>query len=204
MFINDSVYKNNCYKKCENYYESNDYICTENCSGIYDKLIPEKNKCITKCENDNIYKYEYYKICYSKYPNCTIYNGEYGFCLEEKSTDAFNLITDFIIDGNNEEIYQGVINNILLNYDMDNEKEIILKGEDNFLFQITNTKSDLELLKEKNNRTNQFSVIDLGQCDNLLKNYYKINKNISLIIIKFEKISNISSERFLQYEIYDR
>ena len=47
LFINDSVYKNNCYKKCENYYyftESNDYICTENCSGIYDKLIPEKNK----------------------------------------------------------------------------------------------------------------------------------------------------------------
>ena len=24
LFINDSVYKNNCYKKCENYYESND------------------------------------------------------------------------------------------------------------------------------------------------------------------------------------
>ena len=57
MFINDSLYKNNCYKKCENYYyfnESNDYICTENCSGIYNKLIPEKNKCINKCENDDI------------------------------------------------------------------------------------------------------------------------------------------------------
>ena len=206
LFINDSVYKNNCYKKCENYYyfnESNDYICTENCSGIYDKLIPEKNKCINKCENDDIYKYEYNQICYSKCPNGTIYNDEYGICLEEKLTDTFNSITNFIIEGNNEEIYQGVINNILLNYDMDNEKEIILKGEDNFLFQITNTESDLELLKEKNNRTNQFSVIDLGQCDNLLKNYYKINKNISLIIIKFEKIANISSERFLQYEIYE-
>ena len=91
----------------------------------------------------------------------------------------------------------------MLNYDINKEKEIIIKGEDNFLFHITNMKNDLELLKEKNNRTNQFSVIDLGQCENLLKNYYQIDKNSSLLIIKLEKISNIISERSLQYEIYN-
>ena len=91
----------------------------------------------------------------------------------------------------------------MLNYDINKEKEIIIKGEDNFLFHITNMKNDLEHLKEKNNRTNQFSVIDLGQCENLLKNYYQIDKNSSLLIIKLEKISNILSERSLQYEIYN-
>ena len=77
--MNDSIYNNNCYEKCQNYFyfnESNDYICTQNCIGNYGKLIPEKNKCIDKCEKDNIYKYEYNKICYIKCPNDTIYNEE--------------------------------------------------------------------------------------------------------------------------------
>ena len=43
----------------------------------------------------------------------------------------------------------------------------------------------------------------LGECENILKDHYKINKNISLLIMKFEKVtSNTSSERSLQYEIY--
>jgi hypothetical protein len=303
LFLNDSIYNNNCYEKCQNYFyfnESNDYICTQNCVGNYDKLIPEKNKCIDKCEKDNIYKYEYNKICYIKCPNDTIYNEEMNLCIQKKiiettiavtsilnentkidyikiptsilneniiidynkiptsilneiaisnynkiqtsilneytisdySKDStitinepisetnyqnesnkeisqinyindYNFTTYFIISGNNEKIYQEIINNVLLNYDINKEKEIIIKGEDNFLFHITNMKNDLELLKEKNNRTNQFSVIDLGQCENLLKNYYQIDKNSSLLIIKLEKISNILSERSLQYEIYN-
>ena len=47
------------------------------------------------------------------------------------------------------------------------------------------------------------SRIDLGDCENILKEYYNINQNDSLIIIKFEKISNLSTERTLQYEVYD-
>ena len=38
IFISDSIYKYNCYSNCQYYYyfnENNDYICTENCSGIY-------------------------------------------------------------------------------------------------------------------------------------------------------------------------
>jgi len=33
--------------------------------------------------------------------------------------------------------------------------------------------------------------------------HYHINKNYSLLVIKLEKISNISSEKSLQYEVYD-
>ena len=46
---------------------------------------------------------------------------------------------------NNEDIYQGIINNILPKYKIYDEEEIIIKGKDNFYFQITNLKSDLEL-----------------------------------------------------------
>ena len=36
-----------------------------------------------------------------------------------------------------------------------------------------------------------------------MKIYYHIDYNLSLIILKFEKISNISKERLLQYEVYE-
>ena len=45
LFISDSLYKNNCYERCQYFYyfnDTNDYICTDNCSGSYDKLITQK------------------------------------------------------------------------------------------------------------------------------------------------------------------
>ena len=256
-FINESLYNNNCYEKCEYYYyfnESNEYFCTENCSGVFDKTIPEKNKCVNKCQNDSIYKYEYNKICYSQCPNNTYYNEEKGICIEEKylattyiineSTNRdYNLVeatslknnitnidfkdssnnyinqsdkeisqfifiteinykTNLAITGNNVEIYQGIISNILKN-DLIKEEEIIFKGEDNRFFHITNSQNELDLLKGVNNKTNNFSIIDLGECQNILKEYYHINKNVSLLIIKFEKVTDVSYERSLQYEVYE-
>ena len=66
----------NCYKECEYYYyfdELDKYQCTSsyNCPNNYIKLIEEQNRCIDKCKNDNIYKYEYNDICYTKCPNGT-------------------------------------------------------------------------------------------------------------------------------------
>ena len=79
---------------------------------------------------------------------------------------------------------------------------MIYKGVNNSFFHITTTENELKLLERKIN-TNNLSIIDLRKCENALKNNYGINENISLIIIKFEKVSNISSERSLQYEVYE-
>ena len=115
----------------------------------------------------------------------------------------YNQKTNFVIEGNNEEIYQEVINKVILNFDINNDKEMIFQGEDNFIFHITDSKNELDALKGNNNSTNKNSIIDLGECETLLKKHYKINENISLLIIKYEKISNISTERSLQYEVYE-
>ena len=37
----------------------------------YKKLIEEQNKCISNCDNDNIYKYEYDNKCLIACPNGT-------------------------------------------------------------------------------------------------------------------------------------
>ena len=202
FFINEIIYKNNCFEKCQYYYylnESNDYICTEtnNCTGSYDKYVLEKNKCIDKCENDDTYKFEYNNICYEKCPEGTIKSSKKDyFCFGEENIYQSDI-------GNNEEILQVIVNNILDKYNISEGEEMVFQGENNFVFHITSAENELALLKGKSNNTNKFSVIDLGECGNLLKKHYNINENVSLIIMKYEKITNISSERSLQYDVYE-
>ena len=46
-------------------------------------------------------------------------------------------------------------------------------------------------------------MIDLGTCEKLLKAEYDMKDNIPLIILKFEKLTNIASEKNVQFEIYE-
>ena len=146
-------------------------ICTNKFTGIYDKLINSRNKCIDKCENDNIYKYEYNNICYKK---CS---DDINKNIEEKiwyniSIFKFINITNMEIFGKNEDIYKDIVNNVLINNNISKGEELIIPGNDNFYFHITNSKNDIELLNEKNNnKTNKFSIIDLGICEDLLKEH---------------------------------
>ena len=75
-FLNDSVYKHNCYEICEFYYyfdSEKKYHCTLNqeCPKENNKLIRNKTKCIENCTLDDIYKYEYFNECYEKCPKET-------------------------------------------------------------------------------------------------------------------------------------
>ena len=203
-FFDDSFYKNNCYKKCPNNYyydDNNTYHCSDNCSGIYNNLIINSNKCIDDCEKESVYKYEYDNICYEECHN-GINSEKEGICLDTNIYQYINTTNNEII-GDNEEIFQRLKEKSLYNYNISKKEEMIIKGKDNYYFQITNLNEDISSLNEGNNKTNKFSVLDLGKCETTLKNYYHININDSLLIIKYEKISNISSERSFQFEIYE-
>ena len=123
--------------------------------------------------------------------------------IENINTEIIDNTIKFNITGdNNQKIYQE-IKGIMSNLNTFNDKEnIIIKGKENFLYQITTTESERHTLN-RNNNSNPLSKIDLGECENSLKTYYHIDQNISLIILKFEKIANNSLERTLQYEVYD-
>ena len=86
FFLNDSFYKNSCYLKCPFYYyfnETYDYICTEKCSGTFNKFIQEKRKCVDNCQKDDKYIYDYNNTCLEKCPeNVKIYEDE-KICLDE-------------------------------------------------------------------------------------------------------------------------
>ena len=126
----------------------------------------------------------------SNLPNNTkVYSSEY----------PYNNITFF----NNEEKYQEIINDILQEYNISEGKEVLINGENNFIYLLTTSETEKNILAGNTNIDNKISKIDLGYCENILKEYYHIDYNLSLIILKFEKVSNISKERTLQYEVYE-
>ena len=104
-FLNNTKYSSNCYEKCDYYYyfdESNIYHCCEVCPKNYSKLIRDKNKCIDKCENDDIYKYEYNNFCYSYCPNNTIVNKNSYICQVKKNHQDIVLYSTIISNSKNK------------------------------------------------------------------------------------------------------
>ena len=82
--MNDSIYKSNCYEKCEFYYyfdSENKYHCTPNleCPKETNKLIRDKRKCIENCAIDDTYKYEHFYECYRECPEGTKISDENNY-----------------------------------------------------------------------------------------------------------------------------
>ena len=122
----------------------------------------------------------------------------------ENTFEEIIKIKTYIITGeNNGEIYNKIINNILRSLIVTLEDELLIEGVNNHIYELTTSQKDKNIINGINNSTNTLSKIDLGECENLLKNYYHIDNNIPLIILKYEKVTNNSLERELQYEIYD-
>ena len=186
---------NKCYEKCKYYYyfdESNKYHCTGSfvCPDEYNKLIAEKNKCIDKCENDDIYKYEQNNICQKDPYECL--------------NDNYLTVTCSMKDiNNNTQIYDILKKNLLLTYSGESEKSIIVEGKDDIIFQITNNKNELDLLTGNISDDYNLSIIDLAECETLLKEEHNINENDSLIFLKQEKSGNKASEKNVQYECFE-
>ena len=71
-----------------------------------------------------------------------------------------------------------------------------MEGEDDTIYQITNSKKELDLLKSNNISDDyNLSIIDFSECEALLKKKYNINENDSLIFIKKENKTNKASQK---------
>ena len=152
--------------------------------------------------NEGNYKVQLENSTYVKYSNPETYINICKF-------ENFILNIDFFDDSNNtseeinQKIYEQIINNVIKNIEVLNEDGHVIKGKDNYFYHIATSENEINSANKKNNDTNKLSRIDLGECENKLRDHYKLNKNISLLILKYEKVANISSERQLQYEVYE-
>ena len=112
------------------------------------------------------------------------------------------LNTDFNQELNltNKEINELIEKELIKNYFLGN-KSIEIKGEGNSIFQLTTSNNEMELLTGNITSSKGLTIIELGTCENLLKEENEIDKNLSLIIKKYEQLT-ISAERNVQYEVY--
>ena len=100
----------------------------------------------------------------------------------------FNNLTD-------EEIYKKLKKDILPTYPTDGIS-ISINGSNGYSFQLTNKLNDNNnMLTDK-----ESSVIDLGDCEETLRDIYHIDDEFSIIILKYLNIDN--REKSLNYELF--
>ena len=169
----------------------------------------EQNKLIV-CTNDNsnyYYNNDGKKICFKKSYSCPSDHPYLNYTTNEcQNYTTLCLYNKFMNDecsfenNTNSEIYNKIKNELLQTYPSDGGS-VVIEGENNYVFQITTGENELNSINEGNN--NNLSMIDLGDCADLLKQEYNISDEDNLIIFKFEKITNVASEKNVQYEVYD-
>ena len=110
----------------------------------------------------------------------------------------------FVDITNNDNIYDLLKSDLLFKYSIEDDKSFIVEGEDDTIYQITNSKKELDLLKSNNISDDyNLSIIDFSECEALLKKKYNINENDSLIFIKKENKTNKASQKNIEYECFE-
>ena len=198
-------------QKCESCLDDYDYnypkISSSNCVQ-FNHFIEETGE-IVECNRDNS---KFYKdksknkiICFK---NDLLCPDDYPFLMhrtnECKDSCIYNdlLIKECSLLEINHIIYKETLEDIIFSYPYDGES-LLLEGEDEYVFQITTSLNEIDTFEGKNANEYSLSMIDLGECEYLLKQQYNINNNIPLIIIKFEKLTyDDASEKNVQYEVY--
>jgi surface protein len=201
--------------------------CSSDWKSKRKKMVYKKNICLNSCLEDKTYKYEYDFYCYDKCPvgshssKDNIYICEnnifecvakYPFivindksCKEDCYCDEFfdNICT---INSINEEsksilirniingIQEGLIDNLIENY--------IIKKNMNIIKIVNNTQYQITSSFNQNPKDSNISTLELGDCENKLKDIYNIPKKDPLIIFKTEQYFEGLLIPLIEYEVF--
>ena len=198
--------------------------CSDNWKIKEKKIIIEKDMCVYNCSEDNEYKYEFKNKCYNNCPEgtylssdnnkCIIICGEYlpfemnEECISNCSTqDFFNNIyrinnqnintKEFMINTIINEISDGSVDLLISKVLKEDKEDYFIKNNNTEIFHITSS------YNQKNNEYNNVSRIDIGECEDKLKEIYKINNNETLLIFKTDFSIENYSIPIIEYEIFD-
>jgi len=169
----------NCYSSCDYYYyyEENNYFCTSDlsCPEAYPKLKPNTKECT------------------------------YLLYVEDINEDISQIDKNGKENSKEEEIkyYDNVLKCIesgftAVNYDtsnIDSGNDELIKTEK---MTVTFTTSE----NQKNNINNNMTTIDLGDCEPLLRNYYKISSNETLYMKKMDIAQEGTKAIKVEYDVY--
>lgn len=168
---------------------NNDFnINTNQINNDINTNINEETKSIEAVNTNNISE----QIIYITYDADNFFNKYYY--------DYSNLFPGL----NNEDLYTQIQNYILIEYSNSNEKNIIVKGESDFIYQITTSENEKRLMNSNISKKGyNISIIDFTECEQLFKKEYNISENASLILLKMERLTQNISEKNIQYQVYE-
>ena len=102
---------------------------------------------------------------------------------------------------NNTNFYNQIINEIIQSYP-DSGKSVVIKAENDYIYQVTTLNNELSSLNGTIDNPYNLSIIDLGECEDIIRDEYNISENVNLIFLKYEKMTEVVSKRDVQYEVY--
>jgi len=117
----------------------------------------------------------------------------------DATSDSFYQCDNF--DNENEDNYEKIKNcDFISQYN--GVSPVVIKNSNGYALQITTYKNELNTLK--GNIQSNFSVIDLKDCADLLREQNGLNSDDDLMIIKYENDNKVSNgnEKSVQYEVY--
>ena len=103
-------------------------------------------------------------------------------------------------DTTSDDFYERIINGgYISNYD--GNSDLRINNGDGYAFQIITIENELNNLKETQR---DYSVIDLKDCIDLLRDKNNLDPNEDLILVKYENNNQVSNgnEKSIQYEVY--
>ena len=197
--------------------------CSNNWNIKQKKMITGTDICVYNCSLYGEYKYEFKKTCFNVCPEgtysaiennkCIIVCGEdIPYEINEECTSNCNT-QDFLnkickINNQNinakEYMANKIINNIhdgtldlllskVLNED---KKDYFINNNNTEIFHITS------LYNQKNIEYNNASIIDIGECEDVLKKIYEIDSTETLILFKIDFYIDNYSIPITEYEIF--
>ena len=104
-------------------------------------------------------------------------------------------ITNLCSNITDDELYNRLKDEIFESYNSDKSAKIY-SGNGDYAFRISNTKNEM-------NFSYGLSLVDLGECETLLKVANNIPLEAELIILKKEKKDSPADERDVQFDIYN-
>ena len=196
--------------------------CSNNWEKKQKKLVDGTDICVYDC-SDAEYKYEFKKTCFNDCPEGTYLSIENNKCIiicgedlpyeinEEcisncNSEDFLNSICKInnqnldakenMINTILNDIHDGLIDSLLSKVLNEDKNDYFINNNNTEIFHITS------LYNQKNNEYNNVSIIDIGECENLLKNIYEIDNTETLLLFKIDYYIENYSIPITEYEIY--
>jgi len=101
-----------------------------------------------------------------------------------------------IISNIKNEIKNGLMNSLLNNI-LNEKEDVLIVKNGNIIYQLTSS------YNQQNKIYNNISSINLGECENILKEKYNINKNESLLIFKIEYLIEEFHIPIIKFEVFN-